>query len=84
VKTLLVGAKTVKGPSPECAFTRPVTVRAATKVEKSSFPVAISTMVPSQCIAIIFLLAQMHVSNGTSHILHTQNESNETNAVRML
>ncbi len=45
-KASLVGAKTVKGPSPERAPTKSAAARAVTKVEKSSFSTAISTMVP--------------------------------------
>jgi len=44
-KASLVGAKTVKGPSPLRASARSAARTAATKVEKSGLPAAMSTMV---------------------------------------
>ncbi len=41
----LVGAKTVNGPSPYSVVTKLASVSASTKMEKSSFPTAISTTV---------------------------------------
>ncbi len=45
-KAALLGAKTVNGPSPCKADTKSAACKAVTKVEKSLFPTAASTIVP--------------------------------------
>ncbi len=49
----LVGAKTVNGPSPERASPRPAAVIAATRVEKSVFDCATSTIVHGSAITAV-------------------------------
>src|SRR5690606_18389520 len=49
-KAAFVGAKTVKGPSPLSVSTNPAALTAATSVEKSGLPAAMSTMAGSRAV----------------------------------
>ena len=44
-KAAFVGANTVNGPTPRSVSSKPVAMRASTKIEKSGLPAAMSTMV---------------------------------------